>query len=181
MALWRRVIGAYTGSPSCNVNKTVAESCFKLAGANLAGDGVAKNTAEAFWWYRRAAKSGQARAATQLNLEGSICHAPSSCTAKPTGEPFVRCTRCKCAYYYSAECQNAHYKGHRKTCKRLADMTKAAEKPKPLTDEKRVRIARGLSPDTDLEPDTSAACHTTSAERHPQGPLEQNLPRSLST
>jgi hypothetical protein len=85
-------------------------------------------------------------------FEGGACHAPE-CTAEPNGKPFMRCARCKyvckCAYYCSAECQTAHWPGHRETCKHIIAMEKAAENPKPLTDVQRVRIARGLSPDLD--------------------------------
>ena len=120
VTLARHVIDAYTGSH--NSNWFVALACYDLGVATAQGKGVAQNNEEALWWWRRSAKGGCDYAAADLTrLDGNFCHAPS-CTAKSNGKPFMRCARCKCAHYCSAECQAAHWPGHKKTCKRLAAM-----------------------------------------------------------
>ena len=107
------------------------------------GQGVAKSTARALPWYRKAAAQGHKEAlervaeleatqpSTRLEQEQVGC---ANCGAlqDPDGAALKPCARCKAVVYCGKECQKKHWKapgGHQGSCRRLPLLLEVGNRP----------------------------------------------------
>ena len=86
----------------------------------LGQGGLPVSKAKALLWLKRAAEQGF-EAATKL-IDAAFKTMCFSCGKMGT---MKCCSRCKCAYYCSRDCQAAAWKsGHKATCKQIRRMQK---------------------------------------------------------
>ena len=81
------------------------------------GHGGPVSTELAIFWFKRSVAQGDDDDAMRaLDAVTSMC-----CSCGDEGENLQTCSRCKCAFYCSKDCQRSHWKsgGHKIKCKQI--------------------------------------------------------------